>query len=457
MVTTRRSAANTKAKAESSKTDKVEEPEVPVELNPKTTHYEFGGPIGAFAMVAFLPILVLFFAIGCDKTGYPSQSLLSMTKDKFLGLFTLQNLAVLIDPMAILVYIAFIVWLVIFTFTTNGDKYPGVKLRNGKTLKYECNAFYVLLSLFSIAIYCGQGPGIKPALWVYDHWAGLNVAGILFAYAVSFWAYAHSFEPGALLALGGNTGNAIYDFMIGRELNPRIEDFDVKFFIELRPSLMGWLVTNICMGIKQYHDLGRITNSMVLVLIFQAWYVIDAIWNEPLVLTTMDITTDGFGFMLAFGNLCWVPMLYGLQARYLVDFPVDLTTTQYIGIIALQLIGYYVFRSANAQKDKFRRNPNNPELKHIKFIETKAGTRLMTSGWWGYSRHINYLGDLTMALAWCLPCGFQTPIPYFYFFYFAFLLWHRQGRDELKCRKKYGKDWDKYCKKVPYKIIPGIY
>jgi delta14-sterol reductase len=74
-----------------------------------------------------------------------------------------------------------------------------------------CLAFYVLLSLFSIAIYCGQGPGIKPALWVYDHWAGLNVAGILFAYAVSFWAYAHSFEPGALLALGGNTGNAIYD------------------------------------------------------------------------------------------------------------------------------------------------------------------------------------------------------------------------------------------------------
>lgn len=68
--------------------------------------------------------------------------------------------------------------------------------------------------------------------------------------------------------------------MIGRELNPRIDDFDVKFFVELRPSLMGWLVTNICMGVKQYHDLGRITNSMILVLIFQAWYVIDALWME---------------------------------------------------------------------------------------------------------------------------------------------------------------------------------
>lgn len=60
-----------------------------------------------------------------------------------------------------------------------------------------------------------------------------------------------------------------------------------------------------------------------------------------------------------------------------------------------------------------------------------------------------------MALAWCLPCGFDTPIPYFYFFYFAFLLWHRQGRDEHKCRNKYGDDWTKYCKLVPYKIIPG--
>jgi hypothetical protein len=72
---------------------------------------------------------------------------------------------------------------------------------------------------------------------------------------------------------------------------------------------------------------------------------------------------DGFGFMLAFGNLCWVPMIYGLQARYLVDFPVDLSALQVVGIIALQMAGYYVFRSANSQKDKFRRNPNDPAIK----------------------------------------------------------------------------------------------
>ncbi|KAI9288826.1 ERG4/ERG24 ergosterol biosynthesis protein [Umbelopsis sp. AD052] len=446
--------AAAKSKAESSD---APETSVAVELNPKTTFYEFGGPLGAAAMVTFLPLLVLFLAVGCDKTGYPSQKVLSMTKDDFLALFSLNSLRVLFDPMAIGGYIAYIIWLVAFTLTVKGDKYPGSKLRNGKILKYECNGFSVLLSFFSLAIYCAKGPGIAPAIWVYEHWVGINVASILFAFAASFWAYSNSFEPGALLALGGNTGNMIYDFMIGRELNPRIGDLDVKFFVELRPPQMGWLLTNICMALTQYHNLGRITNSMALVVIFQAWYSIDSIWNEPLVLTTMDITNDGFGFMLAFGNLCWVPMVYGLQARYLVDFPLDLTIVQVILIIALQLTGFYIFRSANSLKNSFRTNPNDPALKDIKYIETKAGTRLMTNSWWGYSRHINYFGDLLMALAWCLPTGFSSPIPYLYFFYFAFLLWHRQGRDEHKCRQKYGEDWVKYCKIVPYKIIPGIY
>ena len=33
----------------------------------------------------------------------------------------------------------------------------------------------------------------------------------------------------------------------------------------------------------------------------------------------MDIIEEGFGFMLAFGDISWVPVLYSLQARYLVD------------------------------------------------------------------------------------------------------------------------------------------
>jgi hypothetical protein len=90
-----------------------------------------------------------------------------------------------------------------------------------------------------------------------------------------------------------------------------------------------------------------------------------------------------------------------------------------------------------------------------KYLQTKVGTKLITSGWWGMSRHINYFGDWLMALSYSLPCGFATPIPYFYPIYFAILLLHRERRDDHKCRTKYGEDWEKYCKLVKYRIIPG--
>jgi hypothetical protein len=41
----------------------------------------------------------------------------------------------------------------------------------------------------------------------------------------------------------------------------------------------------------------------------------DALYFERAILTTMDITTDGFGFMLAFGDMVWVPFTYSLQVR----------------------------------------------------------------------------------------------------------------------------------------------
>ena len=57
--------------------------------------------------------------------------------------------------------------------------------------------------------------------------------------------YLSSFKEGAQLAKGGNTGNAVYDFFIGRELNPRIGNLDLKEFCELRPGLIGWLIINL--------------------------------------------------------------------------------------------------------------------------------------------------------------------------------------------------------------------
>ena len=38
----------------------------------------------------------------------------------------------------------------------------------------------------------------------------------------------------------------------------------------------------------------------------------------------------------------------------------------------------------------------------------------------------------------------------------AFLLAAAAYRDDQRCRAKYGKYWEQYCKEVPYKIVPGL-
>ena len=109
---------------------------------------------------------------------------------------------------------------------------------------------------------------------------------------------------------------------MGRELNPRLGSLDLKEFCELYPGLIGWTLLNLSNCHQQWRQsFGHITNSMILVNVFQFIYVFDALYYEPSILTTMDITSDGFGFMLAFGDLTWVPFIYTLQSKFLVHNP----------------------------------------------------------------------------------------------------------------------------------------
>lgn len=142
---------------------------------------------------------------------------------------------------------------------------------------------------------------VTPITWVCDHFVQLAVAAIIFSFALSFYLYASSFVGKKLLALGGNSreqkllalgagagaanacallvrtprarcerrgrcvggwlagwlaaGIPIYDFFIGRELNPRISfgplgDLDLKYFCELRPGLFLWLLFDVAMLLR---------------------------------------------------------------------------------------------------------------------------------------------------------------------------------------------------------------
>ncbi|XP_042738406.1 delta(14)-sterol reductase LBR isoform X2 [Lagopus leucura] len=414
----------------------------------KTKELEFGGRFGTFMLIFLLPATVLYLLLMCKQDDPslmnfppPLPTLESLWETKVFGVFLL-----------------WFFFQALFYLLPIGKVVEGLPLSNGRKLQYRINGFYAFV-LTAAAI--GTLLYFQFELhYLYDHFIQFAVSAAAFSMVLSIYLYIRSFKaPEEDLAPGGNSGYLVYDFFTGHELNPRIGNFDLKYFCELRPGLIGWVVINLAMLLAEMkiHNQSMPSLSMILVNSFQLLYVVDALWNEEAVLTTMDIIHDGFGFMLAFGDLVWVPFVYSLQAFYLVGHPIAISWPVAAAITILNCIGYYIFRSANSQKNNFRRNPADPKLSYLKVIPTATGKGLLVTGWWGFVRHPNYLGDIIMALAWSLPCGFNHILPYFYVIYFICLLVHREARDEHHCKKKYGLAWERYCQRVPYRIFPYIY
>src|SRR5262245_11379376 len=79
----------------------------------------------------------------------------------------------------------------------------------------------------------------------------------------------------------------------------------------------------------------------------------------------MDITTDGFGWMLSFGDLVFVPLTYTVSTRYLVwHSPPQGLWLQSLAL-AVFLVGYAIFRLSNNQKNAFRTDPNGPATRRM--------------------------------------------------------------------------------------------
>ena len=456
---------------------------------------EFGGPIGVTFLMALFPSLMAYIHICLLRHSGVAVSPL----DAEFWRDGLPHLAP--TRYAASLYLGFTLWEGVTAYALPGILMKGLPVPSlgGRQLEYNCNgvaSWYLDLIVLTVA----HVSGTFDVADVLDNVAPIMSVGILFSFAVSVSAYCASVRGGTAHRMSGSIA---YDFFMGAGLNPRIGDLDLKMFSEIRiPWKILFLIT-LSSAVKDHRinaeaaaELGlpthmdllgsllpvslpipivRTSTPLLFMLLAHTLYTNACMKGEECIPTTWDIVYEKWGFMLIYWNLAGVPFSYCYSTLYLMGRsssgrPVSHSTPYTVALFGTLLVAYYVWDTANSQKNRFRMQqrgtyvrrhafPQLPwgTLSDPSYIVTSHGNKLLTGGWWGTARKIHYTADLTMALTWGLIAGPDSPIPYFYFCFFLTVLSHRVSRDMRHCGEKYGKDWDEYTRVVPYIFVPGVF
>jgi Delta14-sterol reductase len=322
----------------------------------------------------------------------------------------------------------------------------------GGCLVYKCNGLLITGVVVVAAVYAVWSGEVSGS-WIVERYGELFVGANLFAVGLSVWLFFVGRARRVKNWL--DERGVVEDFVMGAELNPFVMGVDVKFF-SYRPSMTGWLLINLSFLAKQYEVQGFVTGRMLLYQVLTAWYIWDYFVHEAKMVHTWDIIAEHFGLMLVWGDYVFIPFGFSVQLFFLLDDVRPMAYAEAAAIVAVFAAGFTIFRGANSQKHRFKTDPTasiwgKPPI-------TVGGGRLLASGFWGVARHMNYTGDLLLALSYCLPCGFRSgSLPYFYLIYLLLLTVHREKRDDERCSAKYKSVWDEYCLRVPYRMVPFVY
>lgn len=115
------------------------------------------------------------------------------------------------------------------------------------------------------------------------------------------------------------------------------------------------------------------------------------------------------------------------------------------------------FRASGGKKKIWGKEPLVIQAEYVTEFGEKKSSLLLASGYHGISRHFNYLPEFFCAICWTLPVLTTKFLPNFYIPYLFLILIDRIFRDDARCRSKYQKYWEDYCRLVPWKIIPYVF
>jgi len=347
-----------------------------------------------------------------------------------------------------------------------GKPFYGPITPKGNVPVYKANGvacFLITVATYLLAscVFRWFSPGI-----LYDHLGpilgALNTFSLLFCLSLYFKGM---FAPSS--SDHGVSGNPLFDYYWGTELYPRILGWDVKQFTNCRFGMMGWPLLLLSYAGKQYEIYGYVSNSMIVAVALQLIYVGKFFLWEGGYLRSLDIMHDRAGFMICWGCLVWVPAVYTSPTLYLVQHPNQLSSLTASAIFGLGAASVIINYLADRQRQRVRATEGQclvwrrvPHLIQANYQTQDGKTNraiLLASGWWGLARHFHYVPEIIGAFFWTLPALFSNFLPYFYVCFLTILLVDRAFRHDKRCKDKYGTSWDKYCEKVPFKIIPYVY
>ena len=322
----------------------------------------------------------------------------------------------------------------------------------GALLRYRLNGPLVFAVSIGLWLAAGYG-GFLPWDWLWQHrWSGVAgtcVLGLLITAVV--------------VTTAPNEGRSLpADLFLGRRANPQM--FGGRGDAKMLLYLVGAILLELnLLAFAAHHFLAYPDDpspGVVLHVVLFTWFVCDYLVFERAHLYTYDLVAERLGFKLVWGCLTWYPYFYAVGLWSVADLPNPQPPVWLLAVSALMFfVGWMLARGANMQKFAFKRDPDHVFLGRIAPRTLSDGEHsVLCSGFWGVSRHVNYLGEFLMACGLTLSLGWPLLLGvWLYPLYYVALLVPRERDDDRRCAKKYGPLWAQYRKQVPWRIVPGVY
>jgi delta14-sterol reductase len=159
--------------------------------------------------------------------------------------------------------------------------------------------------------------------------------------------------------------------------------------------------------------------GVLLYLALFTFFLVEYLLFERVHLYTYDFVAERVGFKLGWGCFCFYPFFYAVGLWTTAELPDPRWSAWAYGLIAvLFFAGWTLARGANLQKYWFKRDPSRKAFGVI--AQEALEGRVLVNGFWGLSRHINYLGELLMATALTLSLGHPEVLgPWLYPLYYV--------------------------------------